>query len=70
MDKFVLKHKWECGDETRLENSTEFESDCLYDEIPYTGILTRIEEFLRGSGFSFDGHLVIMEEEEYEKECE
>lgn len=72
MDKFILKHQYidDQTDEVPLENSTEFVADCLYDDFcsdGTIGILTRIEEFLKGSGFNFDGHLAFVEEEDYEE---
>ena len=66
MDKFILKHQYidECTDEVRLENYSEFEADCLVTEFGGgIGILDRMESFLRGSGFEFDGHIAIVEEE-------
>jgi hypothetical protein len=72
MDKFILKHQFVDGrtDEVCLENSMEFEADSLETEFcsgGNMGILDRLETFLRGSGFNFDGHLTIVEEDDDEE---
>ena len=72
MDKFILKHQYidERTDEVPLENSAEFVADNLFDDFcsdGTIGVLTRIEEFLKGSGFEFDGHITIVEEEDDEE---
>lgn len=73
MDKFILKHQYidERTDEVCLENYSEFEADCLVTEFGGSiGILDRMESFLRGSGFEFDGHIAFIEEEDNEETCE
>ena len=73
MEKFILKHQYidKRTDEVCLENYSEFESDCLVTEFDGSvGILDRMESFLRGSGFEFDGHLAIVEEEDDEESYE
>jgi hypothetical protein len=45
---------------------SEFSSDILYEDLSSSssrGILSHMEDFLRGSGFVFNGHLEIVEEE-------
>ena len=74
MEKFILKHQFidDVTDEVCLENSMEFESDCLLTNLwsgANVGILNRLETFLRGSGFEFDGHIDIVEEEDDEASC-
>ena len=74
MDKFILKHQFidDRTDKVCLENSMEFETDSLLTDFcsgGNIGILNRLETFLRGSGFSFDGHLDIVEEENNEASC-
>lgn len=52
-DKWNLVHTFDDGEECSSSNSCEFDEDGL-DEV-----VSRMEDFLRGSGFVFDGHLVI-----------
>ena len=65
MDKFILKHQYidERTDEIVVSNEVEFMSDSLFTDFcsgGSVGILTRLEEFLRGSGFNVE-HLIIEE---------
>ena len=53
MDKFILKHQYidERTDEIVVSNEVEFMSDSLFTDFCSgggVGILTRLEEFLRG----------------------
>ena len=69
MEKFILKHQYidDRTDEVPLENNVEFVANNLFDDFcsdGAIGILTRIEEFLKGSGFGIKGHLAIVEEED------
>jgi uncharacterized protein YuzB (UPF0349 family) len=53
MSKFMLSMIEENGDIT----TKEFQADYLYD------ILERMEDFLRGCSFCFNGHLEIVDDE-------
>jgi superfamily I DNA and/or RNA helicase len=57
--KFTFKSKQE-GYGGNPEVTVEFEADSLNDVLYY------MEDFLRGSGFRFDGNLDFVTEEEYE----
>jgi hypothetical protein len=66
MNRFVLKHIWEDETKDTHSNVSEFSSDILYEDLSSSssrGILSHMEDFLRGSGFVFNGHLEIVEEE-------
>lgn len=59
MDKFTLKHEWtdDRMPEFNFANTTEFTCENL------DTALERIEDFLRGAGFVFDGTLEIVRDE-------
>lgn len=66
MNYFVLKHVWEDETKDTHSNISEFSSDVLCEDLSSSnnrGILSHMEDFLRGSGFVFSGHLEIVEEE-------
>ena len=59
--KFTFKSKQE-GYGGNPEVTVEFEADSLNDVLYY------MEDFLRGSGFRFDGNLDFVTEEEFTEE--
>jgi hypothetical protein len=58
MDKFTLKHEWvgTTNTEHNFTNTTEFSCEGIGT------VLERIEDFLKASGFSFDGRIDIVKD--------
>lgn len=64
MSKFTFKSEYYSYDEIRDEPESVLTME--FCEVDLVKVLDHFEDFLRGSGFVFDGHLTI-EEKDYEE---